>query len=65
MTRTNEEISEETGRPLSPAGVLTYCLANLGYGAFYAFNNYVHAAVAEILHAQCGRFGTAGRIALV
>ena len=28
-------------RPLSWGGVLGYSLANLGYGAFYAFNNFV------------------------
>ena len=28
-------------RPLSAAGVLAYSLANLGFGAFYAFNNFV------------------------
>jgi len=27
--------------PLSPTGVFWYSLANVGYGAFYAFNNYV------------------------
>ncbi len=27
--------------PLSPTGVFWYSLANLGFGAFYAFNNYV------------------------
>ena len=27
--------------PLSPVGVFWYSLANLGFGAFYAFNNYV------------------------
>ncbi len=32
---------EETQTPLSPAGVFWYSLANLGYGAFYAFNNFV------------------------
>ncbi|MGO8670774.1 MAG: MFS transporter [Capsulimonadaceae bacterium] len=26
--------------PLSPAGILLYCMANLGYGMFYAFNNF-------------------------
>ena len=31
----------ETRLPLSPAGVFWYSLANLGYGAFYAFNNFV------------------------
>ena len=31
----------ETRPPLTPAGVLWYSLANLGYGAFYAFNNFV------------------------
>lgn len=31
----------DTRRPLPLVGVLWYCLANLGYGAFYAFNNFV------------------------
>ncbi len=31
----------QTTRPLSAAGIFWYSLANLGYGAFYAFNNYV------------------------
>ncbi len=31
----------ETRAPLTLAGVLWYSLANLGYGAFYAFNNFV------------------------
>jgi len=31
----------ETRTPLTLAGVLWYSLANLGYGAFYAFNNFV------------------------
>ena len=28
-------------RPLSPSGVFWYSLANLGYGAFFALNNFV------------------------
>jgi len=32
---------EEMRPPLSPIGVFWYVLANLGYGAFYAFNNFV------------------------
>lgn len=31
----------ESRTPLSAAGVLWYSLANLGYGTFYAFNNFV------------------------
>ncbi len=33
--------SKEAQVPLTPAGVFWYSLANLGYGAFYAFNNFV------------------------
>lgn len=36
MTETNTQT-----KPLSTAGALSYSLANLGYGAFYAFNNFV------------------------
>jgi len=36
-----ETPSAETRTPLTLAGVLWYSLANLGYGAFYAFNNFV------------------------
>lgn len=35
------ETGEETRVPLSRSGVFWYSLANLGYGAFYAFNNFV------------------------
>ena len=36
------EAMEATARiPLTLAGVLWYSLANLGYGAFYAFNNFI------------------------
>lgn len=34
-----DQNSAEGRRPLSAAGVVGYSLANLGYGAFYAFNN--------------------------
>ena len=36
-----EEPPSLVSRPLSLSGVLGYSLANLGYGAFYAFNNFV------------------------
>lgn len=36
-----ETPTAETRTPLTLAGVLWYSLANLGYGAFYAFNNFV------------------------
>ena len=32
---------EDVRSPLPPSGVFWYTLANLGYGAFYAFNNFV------------------------
>jgi MFS family permease len=35
------EDREEARLPLSRSGVFWYSLANLGYGAFYAFNNFV------------------------
>jgi len=38
-TPSPEAPAAETRAPLSLAGVLWYSLANLGYGAFYAFNN--------------------------
>ena len=39
---TNPQQNEDSARqPLSRAGVFWYSLANLGYGAFYAFNNFV------------------------
>lgn len=38
MTEASEQ---QVQVPLPPAGVFWYCLANLGYGAFYAFNNFV------------------------
>lgn len=41
MTEANQKREEQTRQPLSLAGVLAYSLANLGYGAFYAFNNFV------------------------
>ncbi len=31
----------EVRAPLSAAGIFWYSLANLGYGAFYAFNNFI------------------------
>ncbi len=31
----------EARAPLTPAGIFWYSLANLGYGAFFAFNNFV------------------------
>ncbi len=37
----HEEPTALVTRPLSRAGVFWYSLANLGYGAFYAFNNFV------------------------
>jgi len=36
-----ETARTEARAPLTLAGVLWYSLANLGYGAFYAFNNFV------------------------
>lgn len=40
-TLSPEAPAAETRAPLSLAGVLWYSLANLGYGMFYAFNNFV------------------------
>ena len=38
----NQEQPESlVARPLSSAGIFWYSLANVGYGAFYAFNNFV------------------------
>ncbi len=36
----NQEQPSLAARPLSRSGIFWYCLANLGYGAFYAFNNF-------------------------
>lgn len=37
-----QTIVDEDRRPLlSPARILAYCLANVGFGMFYAFNNWV------------------------
>ena len=36
-----ENQTSTTTTPLSAAGIFWYSLANLGYGAFYAFNNFV------------------------
>ncbi len=41
MTEASRNREEQIRQPLSLAGVLAYSLANLGYGAFYAFNNFV------------------------
>ena len=42
MTEINQLPSNEQPQvPLSQSGVFWYSLANLGYGAFYAFNNFV------------------------
>jgi len=42
MNKASSLISDEKNHTLlSPRGVFWYVLANLGYGAFYAFNNFV------------------------
>ena len=43
------ETPEGTTRvPLPLAGILWYSLANLGYGAFYAFNNFIKIGRAHV-----------------
>ena len=37
----NQEQPSLVTRPLSRSGIFWYSLANIGYGAFYAFNNFV------------------------
>jgi maltose/moltooligosaccharide transporter len=41
MTDPKEPTPSPVTRPLSASGIFWYSLANIGYGAFYAFNNFV------------------------